>query len=104
MCVAVQEEQQRKIQELNKQRELFYTAELERERRRQHTALIKNLEARKRYEDRGAALRFIFLDFFLAFRIHRLNSKRVFSGLFFCSRLFCFPCQSHLLASSYITQ
>ena len=47
-----EEEQQRKIQELNKQRELFYTAELERERRRQHTALIKALESRKRYEER----------------------------------------------------
>ena len=47
-----EEEQQRKIQELNKQRELFYTAELERERKRQHTAVVKALEARKRYEDR----------------------------------------------------
>ena len=47
-----EEEQQRKIQELNKQRELFYTAELERERRRQHTAVVKALEARKRYEER----------------------------------------------------
>ncbi|XP_057373680.1 bromodomain adjacent to zinc finger domain protein 2B-like [Daphnia carinata] len=47
-----EEEQQRKIQELNKQRELFYTAELERERKRQHTAVVKALEARKRYEER----------------------------------------------------
>lgn len=47
-----EEEQQRKIQELNKQRELFYTAELERERKRQHTALVKALEARKRWEER----------------------------------------------------
>ena len=47
-----EEEQQRKIQELNKQRELFYTAELERERRRQHTTVVKALEARKRYEER----------------------------------------------------
>ena len=47
-----EEEQQRKLQELNKQRELFYTAELERERRRQHTAVIKALESRKRYEER----------------------------------------------------
>lgn len=47
-----EEEQQRKLHELNKQRELFYTAELERERRRQHTAVIKALESRKRYEER----------------------------------------------------
>lgn len=47
-----EEEQQRKLAELNKQRELFYTAELERERRRQHTAVVKALEARKRYEER----------------------------------------------------
>ena len=47
-----EEEQQRTIQELNKQRELFYTAELELERRRQHTAVVKALEARKRYAER----------------------------------------------------
>lgn len=47
-----EEEQQRKIHELNKQRELFYTAELERERKRQHTAIVKTLEARKRWEER----------------------------------------------------
>ena len=49
-----EEKQQRKIQELNKQ---FYMAKLERERRRQHTAVVKALEARKRYEEREKRLR-----------------------------------------------
>ncbi|XP_054280397.1 bromodomain adjacent to zinc finger domain protein 2B isoform X2 [Macrosteles quadrilineatus] len=40
------------IQELSKQRELLYTVELERERRRQHMALVKQLEQRKRQEER----------------------------------------------------
>ncbi|XP_044739668.1 uncharacterized protein LOC123301018 isoform X4 [Chrysoperla carnea] len=40
------------MQELNKQREMLYTVELERERRRQHMALVKSLEARKRLEER----------------------------------------------------
>ncbi|XP_073984371.1 bromodomain adjacent to zinc finger domain 2B toutatis isoform X5 [Rhodnius prolixus] len=40
------------MQELNKQREILYTVELERERRRQHMALLKVLEVRKRMEER----------------------------------------------------
>ncbi|KAK7789353.1 hypothetical protein R5R35_011648 [Gryllus longicercus] len=40
------------MQELNKQREMLYTVELERERRRQHMMLVKALEARKRMEER----------------------------------------------------
>nr|XP_024218419.1 bromodomain adjacent to zinc finger domain protein 2B isoform X4 [Halyomorpha halys] len=40
------------IQELNKQREILYTVELERERRRQHMGLVKALEVRKRLEER----------------------------------------------------
>lgn len=37
---------------MNKQRELLYTVELERERRRQHMALVRSLENRKRLEER----------------------------------------------------
>ncbi|CAG2054337.1 unnamed protein product [Timema podura] len=40
------------MQELNKQREMLYTVELERERRRQHMMLVKTLECRKRLEER----------------------------------------------------
>ncbi|XP_071440826.1 bromodomain adjacent to zinc finger domain protein 2A-like isoform X2 [Hetaerina americana] len=40
------------MQELNKQREMLYTVELERERRRQHMLLVKALEGRKRLEER----------------------------------------------------
>lgn len=39
-----EEEQQRKLVEFNKHRELFYTAELERERKRHHTTIVKALE------------------------------------------------------------
>lgn len=37
---------------MNKQRELLYTVELERERRRQHMTLVRSLENRKRLEER----------------------------------------------------
>ncbi|XP_069971280.1 bromodomain adjacent to zinc finger domain protein 2B isoform X7 [Penaeus vannamei] len=40
------------LQELNKQREMLYTLELERERRRYHGVLVRAIEARKRYEER----------------------------------------------------
>lgn len=40
------------LQELNKQREMLYTLELERERRRYHGVLVRAIEARKRHEDR----------------------------------------------------
>ncbi|XP_014245152.1 bromodomain adjacent to zinc finger domain protein 2B-like isoform X4 [Cimex lectularius] len=40
------------MQELSKQREILYTVELERERRRQHMGLVKALEIRKRMEER----------------------------------------------------
>ncbi|KAK8750686.1 hypothetical protein OTU49_014947 [Cherax quadricarinatus] len=40
------------LQELNKQREMLYTLELERERRRYHGVLVRALESRKRYEER----------------------------------------------------
>ncbi|XP_046681974.1 bromodomain adjacent to zinc finger domain protein 2B isoform X3 [Homalodisca vitripennis] len=40
------------MQELSKQRELLYTVELERERRRQHMALVKSLEIRKKQEEK----------------------------------------------------
>ncbi|XP_065166664.1 bromodomain adjacent to zinc finger domain protein 2B isoform X6 [Atheta coriaria] len=40
------------IQEISKQRELLYTVELERERRRQHMTLIKSLESRRKLEER----------------------------------------------------
>ncbi|XP_063851333.1 bromodomain adjacent to zinc finger domain protein 2B-like isoform X2 [Scylla paramamosain] len=54
-----QEKQKQKIlkeqlylQELNKQREMLYTLELERERRRYHGVLVRALEGRKRHEER----------------------------------------------------
>ncbi|XP_049817838.1 bromodomain adjacent to zinc finger domain protein 2B isoform X4 [Aethina tumida] len=40
------------IQEISKQREILYTVELERERRRQHMALVKALENRRKLEER----------------------------------------------------
>ncbi|XP_063919473.1 bromodomain adjacent to zinc finger domain protein 2B-like isoform X4 [Zophobas morio] len=40
------------IQEISKQREMLYTVELERERRRQHMALVKALENRRKLEER----------------------------------------------------
>ncbi|KAG5873343.1 hypothetical protein JTB14_032316 [Gonioctena quinquepunctata] len=40
------------IQEISKQREMLYTVELERERRRQHMALVKSLESRRKLEER----------------------------------------------------
>nr|XP_022921301.1 bromodomain adjacent to zinc finger domain protein 2B isoform X3 [Onthophagus taurus] len=40
------------IQEISKQREMLYTVELERERRRQHLALVKALESRRKLEER----------------------------------------------------
>nr|CAI5824477.1 unnamed protein product [Callosobruchus analis] len=40
------------IQEISKQREMLYTVELERERRRQHMALVKALESRRKLEER----------------------------------------------------
>ncbi|CAH1966841.1 unnamed protein product [Acanthoscelides obtectus] len=40
------------IQEISKQREMLYTVELERERRRQHMALVKSLESRRKIEER----------------------------------------------------
>ncbi|XP_011493798.1 PREDICTED: bromodomain adjacent to zinc finger domain protein 2B [Ceratosolen solmsi marchali] len=40
------------MQELTKQREMLYTVELERERRRQHMALIRALENRRKMEER----------------------------------------------------
>ncbi|XP_025834875.1 uncharacterized protein LOC108740196 isoform X2 [Agrilus planipennis] len=40
------------MQEMNKQREVLFTVELERERRRQHMALVKALEARRKLEAR----------------------------------------------------
>ncbi|KAF5304691.1 hypothetical protein FQA39_LY09468 [Lamprigera yunnana] len=40
------------IQEISKQREMLYTVELERERRRQHIALVKALESRRKLEER----------------------------------------------------
>ncbi|KAJ6644557.1 Bromodomain adjacent to zinc finger domain protein 2B, partial [Pseudolycoriella hygida] len=44
--------QQIYLQDLNKQKELLYTVELERERRRQHMTLIRQLENRRKYEER----------------------------------------------------
>ncbi|KZC10878.1 Bromodomain adjacent to zinc finger domain protein 2B [Dufourea novaeangliae] len=40
------------MQELTKQREMLYTVELERERRRQHMALVRALENRRKMEER----------------------------------------------------
>ncbi|XP_019757986.2 bromodomain adjacent to zinc finger domain protein 2B isoform X3 [Dendroctonus ponderosae] len=40
------------IQEINKQREMLYTVELEKERRRQHLALIKSMENRRKMEEK----------------------------------------------------
>ncbi|XP_066142335.1 bromodomain adjacent to zinc finger domain protein 2B isoform X3 [Euwallacea fornicatus] len=40
------------IQEINKQREMLYTVELEKERRRQHLALIKAMENRRKMEEK----------------------------------------------------
>ncbi|XP_045483228.1 bromodomain adjacent to zinc finger domain protein 2B isoform X2 [Harmonia axyridis] len=40
------------IQEISKQQEMLYTVELERERRRQHMALVKSLESRRKLEER----------------------------------------------------
>ncbi|KAG0717822.1 Bromodomain adjacent to zinc finger domain protein 2B [Chionoecetes opilio] len=40
------------LQELSKQREMLYTLELERERRRYHGVLVRALEGRKRHEER----------------------------------------------------
>ncbi|XP_030764884.1 bromodomain adjacent to zinc finger domain protein 2B-like isoform X3 [Sitophilus oryzae] len=40
------------IQEINKQREMLYTVELEKERRRQHLALIKAMESRRKLEEK----------------------------------------------------
>ncbi|XP_055614522.1 spidroin-1-like, partial [Uranotaenia lowii] len=41
-----------KEQEIAKQKELMYAVEMERERRRQHMALIKQLELRRKFEDK----------------------------------------------------
>ncbi|XP_011308220.1 bromodomain adjacent to zinc finger domain protein 2B isoform X4 [Fopius arisanus] len=49
---AVMLKEQMYMQELSKQREMLYTVELERERRRQHMALIRALENRRRMEER----------------------------------------------------
>uniref|UniRef100_W4VRC8 Putative toutatis n=1 Tax=Corethrella appendiculata TaxID=1370023 RepID=W4VRC8_9DIPT len=57
-----QRKQQMYLQDLNKQKELLYTVELERERRRQHTTLIKQLDNRKRYEDREKKKNQLILD------------------------------------------
>ncbi|KAL0268350.1 UNVERIFIED_CONTAM: hypothetical protein PYX00_010324 [Menopon gallinae] len=45
-------EQLQYVQELNKQKELLYAVELEKERRRQHMNLVRALETRKRVEER----------------------------------------------------
>lgn len=45
-------EQLHYVQELNKQKELLYAVELEKERRRQHMGLVRALETRKRVEER----------------------------------------------------
>ncbi|XP_046741449.1 bromodomain adjacent to zinc finger domain protein 2B-like isoform X11 [Diprion similis] len=49
---AVMLKEQMYMQELSKQREMLYTVELERERRRQHMALVRALENRRRMEER----------------------------------------------------
>ncbi|XP_076631661.1 bromodomain adjacent to zinc finger domain protein 2B isoform X10 [Colletes latitarsis] len=49
---AVMLKEQMYMQELTKQREMLYTVELERERRRQHMALVRALENRRKMEER----------------------------------------------------
>ncbi|CAB0030639.1 unnamed protein product [Trichogramma brassicae] len=49
---AVMLKEQMYMQELTKQREILYTVELERERRRQHMTLIRALENRRKMEER----------------------------------------------------
>ncbi|XP_043287942.1 bromodomain adjacent to zinc finger domain protein 2B isoform X2 [Venturia canescens] len=49
---AVMLKEQMYMQELSKQREMLYTVELERERRRQHMALVRALENRRKMEER----------------------------------------------------
>ncbi|XP_077262498.1 bromodomain adjacent to zinc finger domain protein 2B isoform X12 [Temnothorax americanus] len=49
---AVMLKEQMYMQELTKQREMLYTVELERERRRQHMALIRALENRRKMEEK----------------------------------------------------
>lgn len=46
------QEQYLYTQEINKQKELLYAVELEKERRRQHMTLVRALENRKRIEER----------------------------------------------------
>ncbi|XP_018050752.1 PREDICTED: bromodomain adjacent to zinc finger domain protein 2B-like isoform X15 [Atta colombica] len=49
---AVMLKEQMYMQELTKQREMLYTVELERERRRQHMALVRALENRRKMEEK----------------------------------------------------
>ncbi|XP_072752479.1 uncharacterized protein [Anoplolepis gracilipes] len=49
---AVMLKEQMYMQELTKQREILYTVELERERRRQHMALVRALENRRKMEEK----------------------------------------------------
>uniref|UniRef100_A0A8W7PGA3 DDT domain-containing protein n=1 Tax=Anopheles coluzzii TaxID=1518534 RepID=A0A8W7PGA3_ANOCL len=51
-----------KEQELAKQKELMYAMEMERERRRQHMALIKQLELRRKFEEKEKKKHQVILD------------------------------------------
>ncbi|XP_058453009.1 uncharacterized protein LOC131431358 isoform X3 [Malaya genurostris] len=51
-----------KEQELAKQKELMYAVEMERERRRQHMALIKQLELRRKFDEKEKKKHQVILD------------------------------------------
>uniref|UniRef100_T1GSG8 DDT domain-containing protein n=1 Tax=Megaselia scalaris TaxID=36166 RepID=T1GSG8_MEGSC len=65
-----------KEQELNKQKELLAAVETERERRRQHMALIRQLEVRRKFEDKERKKHQLVLDRLIAREKRVANKKR----------------------------
>lgn len=63
------------LQELNRQKEMLLAAEMERERRRQHMNLIRQLEVRRKFEEREKKKHQMVLDR-LILREKRLAARK----------------------------